>query len=106
MYMSDRLINAARQYHREARKCLRGRAYLAACIMQSSVLEALLQGMCFLFPEAVKTTVVYQRRKKRGFKRKRNRALDFTYSELINIAAELSWFPPRKMVVWGRRTNL
>jgi hypothetical protein len=106
MYMSDRLIAAATLYHKEAGKYLRGRAYLAACVMQGAALEASLQAMCFIFPEAVKKTTVYQKKKKRGFQRKRNRALDFKYVELINIAAELSWFPPKKMVVWGRRTNL
>ena len=43
---------------------------------------------------------------KRGLQRKRNRALDFKYVELIIIAAELSWFPKKKMSVWGRRTNI
>lgn len=106
MHISDRLIAAARLYHNEAGRCLRGRAYLAACVMQGAALEGLLQAMCFIYPQAVKRTTVYQRKKKRGFQRKRNRALDFKYVELINIAAELSWFPPKKTVVWGRRTNL
>jgi hypothetical protein len=106
MYMSDRLIAAATLYHKEAGKCLRGKAYLAACVMQGAALEASLQAMCFIYPEAVKRTTVYQKKKKRGFQRKRNRALDFKYVELIDIAAELSWFPQKRMVVWGRRTNL
>jgi hypothetical protein len=104
--MSDRLSKLARAYHNEAGRCLRGKAFLAACVMQGAALEALLQAMCFLYPEAVKKTVVYQKKLKRGFQRKRNRALDFKYVELINIAAELEWFPPRKIVVWGKRTNV
>jgi hypothetical protein len=32
--------------------------------------------------------------------------LEFKYAELINMATELSWFPPKKIVVWGKRTNL
>lgn len=106
MYMSDRLQRRAKFYHLEARKCLRGKAFLAACVMQGAALEGLLQAMCFVYPEEVKRTAVYQKRKKRGFRRTRNRALDFGYEELVNIAAELEWFPPRKFVVWGRRTNL
>jgi hypothetical protein len=106
MFISDRLVQAARFYHREAGKCLRGRAYLAACVMQAAALESLLQALCFLYPNEIKKTSVYQKRSKRGFQRKRNRALDFKYVELINIAAELSWFPPKKVVVWGRRTNI
>jgi hypothetical protein len=74
--------------------------------MQGAALEGLLQAMCFVYPEDVKKTAVYQKKKKRGFQRKRNRALDFKYVELINIAAELEWFPSRKFVVWGKRTNV
>jgi hypothetical protein len=106
MHMSDKLIAAAKLYHREAGRCLRGRAYLAACVMQGAALEASLQAMCFIFPEAVKRTTVYQRKKRRGFRKKRNRALEFGYAELIDIAAELSWFPPKRVNVWGRRTTL
>jgi hypothetical protein len=62
--------------------------------------------LCFLYPDHIKKTAVYQKRSRRGFRRKRNKALDFNYAELINIAAELSWFPPKRVVVWGRRTTL
>ena len=62
--------------------------------------------MCFIYPEDVKKTAVYQKQQKRGFQKKRNRALEFKYSQLINIAAELEWFPPKKSVVWGKRTNV
>ena len=106
MYMSERLQRTARRYHLEAGRCVRGKAYLAACVMQGAALEGLLQAMCFLYPEQVKKTVVFQRKQKRGFRRKRYRALELKYGELINIAAELEWFPPRRFVVWGRRTNL
>lgn len=106
MYMSQRLQETARLYHLEARRCLRGKAYLAACVMQGAALEGLLQAMCFVYPEHVKKTAVYQKRQKRGFRRKRNRALEFQYGELVNIAAELGWFPPRRVIVWGKRTDL
>ena len=66
MNISDRLINVANFYHREARKCVRGQAYLAACVMQGAALEGRLQAMCFLYSEAVKKTTVYQRKEKRG----------------------------------------
>ena len=106
MFISERLQRSSRFYHREARKCLRGGAFLAACVMQAAALEGLLLAMCFLYPTEIRTTSMYQRRAKRGFRRKRNKALDFNYAELINIAAELSWFPPKRIAVWGRRTNL
>lgn len=106
MFISERLQRAARFYHREARKCLRGKAFLAACVMQAAALEGLLQAMCFIYPGEIKKTTAYQKKQKRGFRRKRNKALDFNYAELISIAAELSWFPPKKMRVWGKRTDL
>lgn len=106
MFISERLQRSARLYHREAGRCLKGRAFLAACVMQAAALEGLLQAMCFLYPAQVKKTRVYQKKLKRGFRRKRNRALDFSYSELISIASELSWFPSKRVRVWGRRTSL
>jgi len=103
MGISDRLIEVANHYHREARKCAKARAYLAACVMQASALEAGLHAMCFLFPEQVKKSTVYQKKK---FKRKRSRALDFKYYELINIADELSWFPQKRVTFAGSRATL
>lgn len=85
---------------------MRGKAFLAACVMQAAALEGLLQAMCFLYPREITKTTAYQKKAKRGFRRKRNKALDFNYAELISIAAELSWFPPKRMIVWGKRTNL
>ncbi len=102
MNISDRLGELAKFYDREARRCVKGRAYLAACVMQGGALEALLQAMCFLYPEDVKRTLVYQHKR---FRSKRYKALEFKYYELINIAAELSWFPP-KVVTFGKRTTL
>lgn len=103
MNISDRLTSLAVFYHKEAQRCLRGRAYLAACVMQGAALEGVLQCLCFLYPEEIKKTVVFQ---KKRFRRKRNKALDFKYYELIRIADELGWFPPRRFLVWGKRTNV
>ncbi len=102
MDISDRLVKLALFYHREGQRCAKGRAYLAACVMQGAALEASLHAMCFLYPEEIKKTAVYQKKK---FRRKRNKALDFKYYELINIADELSWFPSRK-ITWGKKASL
>jgi hypothetical protein len=67
--------------------------------MQVAALEAVLQAMCFLFPNEVKRTAVYQRKK---FKRRRTKALEFNLYELIKIAEECAWFPS-KYVVWGSK---
>lgn len=103
MNISDRLTQLAVFYHKEARRCLRGRAYLAACVMQGAALEGALQTMCSLYPDEIRKTAVFQSKK---FRRKRNKALDFTYYELISIADQLSWFPPKRFSVWGKRTNV
>ena len=102
MNISDRLSKLAVFYDREATKCIRGKAYLAACVMQGAALEASLHAMCFLYPEKVKKTTVYQRKR---FRTKRNRALEFKFYELINIADELGWFPPKR-ITWGKRATL
>jgi hypothetical protein len=62
-------------------------------LMQGAALEASLHAMCFLYPDQVKKTSVYQKKK------------EFKYYELIKIADELSWFPPER-ITWGKRTTL
>jgi hypothetical protein len=59
MNTSDRLVELATFYHREARRCERGRAFMAASVMVVAAFEAAIQAMCFLFPAEVKTTTVY-----------------------------------------------
>jgi len=103
MNISDRLNNLATFYHREAGKCVRGKAYLAAVVMQMAALEAALQAMCFLYPGEIKKTDVYRKKK---FRSKRNKALDFSLNQLINIADELSWFPKKRITWAGKRTSL
>ncbi len=103
MSMSDRLGNLITLYRGEARRCSRARAYLSASVMQATAFAAVLQGMCFLYPERVKKTCVYQRKR---FRQKRNKALEFSLYELINIAEQLSWFPPRRTSWAGKRATL
>ncbi len=102
MGIADRLIEIATFYNNEARRCVKSRSYLAASIMQASALEATLQAMCFLYPEEIKRTATFQRKR---FKRPRYRALEFSLYELINIADELAWFPAKK-IKWGKRATL
>jgi|ERR1039457_4696633 hypothetical protein len=102
MDMSERLVKLAVLYDRKATNCIRGKAYLAACVMQGAALEAALHAMCFLYPHQIKKTVVYQ---KKRFRTKRNKALEFIFYELINIADELAWFPPKR-ITFGKRTTL
>jgi hypothetical protein len=103
MSHSDRLNELMLSYRREARRCLRAKAYLAATVMQVSAFEAGLQAMCFLYPHEVKRTTVYA---KKHFRGKRNRMLEFSLHQLINIADELGWFPPKHIRWAGKRTTL
>jgi hypothetical protein len=100
---SDRLEQIAEKYLREARKCVKAKAYLAAVIMEVSAFEAMLQSMCCVYPEDVKQTSTYQRKR---FRRKRNKALELSLSELINIAREARWFPQRRINWTGKRADL
>lgn len=102
--ISERLGKLARFYDREAQRCTKGRAYFAAAVFESAALEAMLHAMCCLYPEAVRRTQVYQRR---NFKpKKRFRSLEFSLYELIKIAKELSWFPPKRILWAGKRGDL
>jgi len=71
--------------------------------MQVSALEAALQAMCFIYPNDVKKTAVYRNKKFRGT---RNKALEFSLKQLIDIAAELSWFPSKQITWAGKRATL
>ena len=77
MYMSDRLTKLAKAYHTEAGRCLRGKAYLAACVMQGAALEAMLQAMCFLYPEAVKKTANLSKEKETRVSKKPEQGFGF-----------------------------
>jgi hypothetical protein len=99
----ERLNELMLSYRREAKRCIRANAYLAATVMQVSAFEACLQVMCFLYPEDVKKKTIYAKKRFRG---KRNRALEFSLHQLINIADELRWFPLKGIRWAGKRTTL
>ena len=99
----ERLNELMLSYRREARRCVRAKAYLAASVMRVSAFEAGLQTMCFLYPEDVKRTSIYTKKKFRGA---RNRALEFSLHQLINIADELRWFPTKRVRWAGKYATL
>ena len=103
MNNSDRLNELMHYYQREARRCLRSKAYLAATVMQVAAFEAGLQAMCVLYPAEVRRTTTYA---KKHFRGKRHRALEFSLHQLINIADELGWFPAKHIRWAGKRTTL
>ena len=103
MYKSDQLQKIAYRYDREARKCAKARAYLAACILQGAALEALLIAMCLVYPDEVKRTTVYRTRR---FRLKRSKALELGLYELVEIAGELGWFPSKIVTLGRRKTTL
>jgi len=103
MNISDRLSELMAAYRREARKCSKAKAYLAATVMEVSALEAGLQAMCFLYPNEIKRTSVYARKRFRG---RRKKALEFSLYQLIDIAEELGWFPPKRTTWAGKRATV
>jgi len=80
-----------------------GKAYLAATVMQVAAFEAGLQAMCFLYLQEVKKTTVYA---KKHFRAERNRALEFSLHQLINIAEELGWLPSKQITWAGKRATV
>ena len=82
---------------------MKGKAYLAAVVMEVAALEAALQSMCGIYLTDVKKTAVYRAKK---FRRKRDRALEFTLKQLIDVAAELGWLPPKRTTWAGKRSDL
>ncbi len=103
MGTSDRLTELMVLYRREARRCERNRAYLAATVMEVAAFEAGLQAMCFLYPEEIKRTTAYAAKR---FRRKRNKALEFNLYQLIEMAQELQWFPTKQFTWAGKRANV
>jgi hypothetical protein len=71
--------------------------------MQVAAFEAALQAMCFVYPDQVRKTLIYQRKRFHG---KRNKALEFSLHELIRLADELSWFPAMRASWAGKRKTL
>jgi hypothetical protein len=82
---------------------MRGKAYLAAIVMHAAAFEAMLLAICCLYPKDVKATATYQRKK---FRRKRDRALEFTLNQLINIANEAQWLPSKRANWGGKRADI
>ncbi len=103
MNITDQLRELSVSYQHEARKCARGKAYLAATVMHVAAFEARLQAMCFLYPEEVKRTTVFGKKRFRG---RRYRALEFSLNQLINIAEELDWFPSKRFTWAGKRAAI
>lgn len=106
MYNIKKILKIGQDFFQEAQKCYENKCYIASLILYGATLEALLLSMCFVYPEKVRKTQVYKKRKKREERkrkqgrggRKRRIFLEFTLNELINIAEELKWFPMNEQV--------
>ena len=99
MSANEKLLEVCKFYQGEAHRCCVGQAWLAASIMQAAALEACLQAICLNYPEWVRRTTVYKRKKlRRAFRTKRNRALELTLNELMCVATETGWFARKDVV--------
>jgi len=97
MYNFDVAMRVMENLRKEADLCFQNKCYIAALILYGSVLESSLLCMCFIYPERVRKTQVYKKKKNKS-KRKRGIFLEFTLNDLINIAEELKWFPMQERI--------
>ena len=90
----DALIHTIVVYDREVKKCERGRAFLAGCILQGALLEASLTAMALVYRESVWKTAAYKKVKNKVWKNSKRPVRwlrDFSLNDLQKVAAELGW---------------
>ncbi len=84
----NELLRLSRLYHREAKKCEAGKAYLAGCVMLGASLEAAVIGMVHCFPEEVAGCDAAPRKKGQL-----KPLLKWNLGQLVRVARELGWLP-------------
>jgi len=75
-------------YVDEANKCYEAKAYFAGCVMLGSALESILLVMVSQYPEEINTLKKFPKRSGKVFA-----PVEWTLSDLLNVAAELNWLP-------------
>ena len=111
MYNLEHLLEIVNKFREEADSCLECGNYLASIVFYGATLEAVLLGMCFVYPEKVRRTKHYERIKKNKRKiRKRGIFLEFSLNDLIKIGEELEWLPnsdksTKSGIMWCKETR-
>ena len=106
MYNIERLLDVGIKLKKEADNCFESGHYLASIVLYGAVLEALLLSMCFVYPDEVRGTEVYERVKHLCLKRKirkRGFFLEFSLNDLIKIGEDLGWLPTDRDAKTGIR---
>ncbi len=81
------LMRLIRLYHREAKRCMAAKSYLAGCVMIGAALEASLMSMCHCYVDEIPGDFLPMHRKKQ--KPLRERSL----GELLGVARGCGWLP-------------
>jgi hypothetical protein len=84
----ETLLKIHNFYIDEAQKCYGAKAYFAGCVMLASALETTLLVMVDRYKEEINTLSKFPMR--RG---EPTAPINWTLSELLDIAAELNWLP-------------
>ncbi len=77
-------------YRREACRCMRGKSYLAGCMMIGAALEASLIGMCHLDGDEIPEELI-----PKGKDGNAKELLDWSFAQLLEIGRACGWLPSR-----------
>ncbi len=77
-------------YRREAHRCMRGKSYLAGCMMMGGALEASFIGMCHLHRAEIPEELV-----PKGKDGNAKELLDWSFAQLLEIGRACGWLPSR-----------
>ena len=84
----NELLRLSTYYHGLAKKCMKAKAYLPACIMAGSALEAAVPAMCeCCYDEILQTSLPIDR------KHKTKPLLHWTLHECLKVARGCGWLP-------------
>jgi hypothetical protein len=73
-------------YHREARRCMAAKSYLAGCVMIGAALEASLMSMCHLYADEIAGNLPMNKKKQKPL-------LKWRFDDLLGVARNCGWLP-------------
>jgi hypothetical protein len=95
----NELLRLSRLYHREAKRCMAAKSYLAGCVMIGSALEASLMSMCHVYADEIPGELLPKN------KTKQKPLLQWTLAQLLRVARNCGWLPTGLALDddWNRR---
>jgi len=82
------LMRCSVLYRKQADKCRDAKSYLASCVMIGAALEAELVAICHLYSDEISAETL-----SRCLRRRDKPLLNWTLSELVNVARACDWLP-------------